>query len=278
MTGRTWTTLRRALPVGILLTCVAISGSGAERPSLEALEAAVCEKADVDGDTYRPRVCDAACSCAPDTVAYASACSEPEPGTFELTGDTPTLGTCGSLALTGCFQPEGWCSTGSYQTCVDTPSCPAGEVCAFYNGITDTGVCLTACTTVADCTPEQYCSLGGAACAVDADCRSGESCEQVQTEAYNRCSGSNAVCNVDANCPPGETCVNPPLASVCLANCTTDADCTTGFNVTLSDVDTVAPATAGPATCSRVGGFPEQEGPINQNDAIACLAAASCSY
>lgn len=128
--------------LAILLAAPAFAQS---RPSIgkidaqqSRLEAAICAKADADGDSYRPFVCPARCDCF-QTLGVPSSCQETSPGTYQI-GFSTLPGTCSSnVCSNSTFAP---CSTGA-------PCLAAGEVCIG----TIIGSCRRTCSTGADCPP-----------------------------------------------------------------------------------------------------------------------------
>jgi len=115
------------------------------RPSISAIDAAqdrltaaICAKADADGDTYRPFVCTPRCDCT-QGLGVPSSCQQTSPGTYQL-GFSTLPGTCSSSV----------CSNSSFQVCSTGFPCQiAGEVCSG----TIIQACRRPCTTSAQCPP-----------------------------------------------------------------------------------------------------------------------------
>ena len=57
---------------------------------LSRAEAALCAKADADGETYRPYFCSPRCDCLP-LLAGAISCDEPSPGRIEVSDGTGVI-------------------------------------------------------------------------------------------------------------------------------------------------------------------------------------------
>ncbi|MEZ4332614.1 MAG: hypothetical protein R3F35_12705 [Myxococcota bacterium] len=137
----------------IALACIALAGFaaapafGQTRPSIgridaqqTRLEAALCAKADADGDAYRPFVCPARCDCF-QTLGVPSSCQETSPGTYQI-GFSTLPGTCTSnVCSNSTFAP---CSAGA-------PCLVPGESCA--TSPFGFGSCRRTCSTGADCPP-----------------------------------------------------------------------------------------------------------------------------
>jgi len=140
--------MNRMIPTVLALVAFAVVPAPAaaqSRPSIAAieaeqqrLEAAICAKSDVDGDTYRPFVCEPRCSCT-QNLGVPSSCQHPSPGTY-LLGFSTLAGTCSSNV----------CSNSSFQLCGTGVPCQiAGETCSG----TIIQACRRTCTTSAQCPP-----------------------------------------------------------------------------------------------------------------------------
>ncbi len=133
------------LVVWTLVSLAATAALAQSRPSIGAIDAqqqritaAICAKADVDGDTYRPFVCEPRCDCT-QALGVPSSCQETSPGIY-LLGFSTLPGTCNSSVCTNSsFQP---CSTGF-------PCQIAGETCS---GLI-IQACRRSCSTSAQCPP-----------------------------------------------------------------------------------------------------------------------------
>lgn len=133
------------LPIGVALLLLAASVAAQSRPSISALdarqdrmEAALCAKADADGDTYRPYVCPARCDCF-QALGVPSSCQESSPGTYQI-GFSTLPGTCSSNV----------CSNSTLQPCGTGVPCQiAGESCVG----SIVKACVRTCTTSANCPP-----------------------------------------------------------------------------------------------------------------------------
>jgi cysteine-rich repeat protein len=125
----------------VLVSWVAVTAApgpsaGQDRLSLDALKVAMCEKADFDGDTYRPKVCDARCDCLTDPlIQNFASCSETSQGNFEF----DVIGASPGVCLGYCDNQLGFCN-------VD-PDCNGGT-CTGPKG------CMgPTCNVVSDCPP-----------------------------------------------------------------------------------------------------------------------------
>lgn len=136
---------RMTLAVGVLVSLMATAAMAQSRPSIggidaqqKRLEAAICAKADVDGDTYRPFVCPPRCDCF-QTLGVPSSCQQPSPGSY-LIGFSTEPGTCSSNV----------CSNSTFQPCATGVPCQsAGESCSG----TIIKTCKRPCTGNANCPP-----------------------------------------------------------------------------------------------------------------------------
>jgi len=111
--------------------------AGQERLSLERLAEAICEKADADGDSYRPKVCQPRCDCLEDLLGLpgiqVTSCMETDPETFEIGMSVPQR--CGDV-------PE-WQNSCLGGTCNGPEDCSSPYVC--FNGFPQ-GLCLLSCS------------------------------------------------------------------------------------------------------------------------------------
>lgn len=137
--------IRITLAVCVLVGLTATAALAQSRPSIggidaqqKRLEAAICAKSDVDGDTYRPFVCQPRCDCF-QTLGVPSSCQQTSPGTY-LIGFSTQPGTCNSTV----------CSNSSFQPCSTGVPCQiAGESCSG----TIIRTCKRGCATDANCPP-----------------------------------------------------------------------------------------------------------------------------
>lgn len=139
----------------LVLALLGALPAAAERPSINSLNKelkrtkdAICAKADADGDTYRPFVCEPRCGCfSEELIATASSCEETEPGSFEIAFTSPA--TCSS----------GTCSSSSLLTCNPALGCLGGETCVTVCAFTICqSRCRSLCTIDGDCPPH---TVGG---------------------------------------------------------------------------------------------------------------------
>lgn len=135
----------RNLIVFALAGLAAGTASAQSRPSISAIDAeqdrltaAICAKAEVDGDSYRPFVCTPRCDCF-QTLGVPSSCSETSPGNFQI-GFSTLPGTCSANT----------CSNSTFQPCsAGVPCQAAGEVCSG----TIIRSCKRPCATSPECPP-----------------------------------------------------------------------------------------------------------------------------
>ncbi len=136
---------RMILVVWTLVSLAATAALAQSRPSVAAIDAqqqrftaAICAKADADGDSYRPFVCEPRCDCFL-PLGVPSSCQETSPGIL-LIGFSTLPGTCNSNVCTNSsFQP---CSAG-------VPCQIAGETCSGFI----VQACRRTCSTNANCPP-----------------------------------------------------------------------------------------------------------------------------
>jgi hypothetical protein len=111
------------------------------RNSVERNRAAMCAKADADGDSYRPFVCDARCDWTPDippaVLTAIQSCVEAPSGT--ITAETLTTtpfddGICNPPSCTG----------SSLDFCAFNDECPLGEECV-------SSFCIRPCQNNSEC-------------------------------------------------------------------------------------------------------------------------------
>ena len=158
-----------------------------------------------------------------------------------------TGGTCAADVAGG-----GYCTA----SCTASGQCPAGATCVNVSG--GAKACAKSCTADANCRAEHLCQASGGvstcqpkctqdadcdsnncntgtgrcgasrignACAADADCGQGGSCDLTNPAGYcsSSCGGQkNLACPSNAHC----------TSSVCLLTCAAPADCRTGFACT----------------------------------------------
>ena len=230
------TTLAALIGLGALL--LTASGAGAQqRPTLEGLTQAICEKADADGDSYRPKVCQARCDCftngLPGAVVNATSCMETSPGDFEIEAALlqhlacdPTYGICGAPATctvtADCVAagfPGTACGTGPFANICIGGSCSSNLDCAQYP-IAGPTVTLSLVAPITD--------PGPATCAID----NGPT-YSINTHDANECLEQIAAAGIDCgfrcgngivDTAQGETCDdgNETPGDGCDASCQTE--------------------------------------------------------
>jgi hypothetical protein len=153
------------------------------RDSLERHREAMCAKADVDGDSYRPFVCDPRCDClSSGEIAQATNCSETAPGIFEVV--VMPQGVCGDACVSA--NGSSVCASSSFDSCTASCSNP-GEICVV-------NTCVRFCTDHDDCTApvNTHCTNKPIDCATDDDCAPGDTCN------VGKCMG--VACTQDSDC------------------------------------------------------------------------------
>jgi hypothetical protein len=132
--------MKRAMFAGLLVLLAIAPALAQQRPSVNSIDAAqkrltaaVCAKADADGDTYRPFTCDPRCDClGPLFEAGApSACEQTQADEFSITFPAAT-GTCAG----------GICANSSFQGCGGGGFCPLGEACITSCAL---NICISTC-------------------------------------------------------------------------------------------------------------------------------------
>jgi len=136
----------------LFLLLAAQAAAQAPRPSINSVDAAqkrtnaaICAKADADGDSYRPFVCDPRCDClAPFLIQTApTVCDESSPGVFDVAAPgAPTCSNGFCVGVGGNFCTPGGAGCFPGQQCVTT--------CAFTICISR---CVQPCTSDAVCPP-----------------------------------------------------------------------------------------------------------------------------
>ncbi len=146
--------MRPILTILVGFLALALPASAQQRPSVSSLDAAqkrmnaaICAKADADGDTYRPFTCDPRCDClAPLLLQFTpTTCEETAPGVFGI-GFHGAAGECvNGRCTTGVTQPFGApCHVGG--------TCPSGTVCETNCfGQACFSSCQVPCTSSASC-------------------------------------------------------------------------------------------------------------------------------
>ena len=135
--------MRRSILAFSCLSLLSALPAGAQqgRPSINSVDAAqkrtnaaICAKADADGDSYRPFVCDPRCDCLAPVLLQGSptVCDESSPGVFEIgTPGPPTCnnGRCAGVGGSACV-PELPATCPSGQQCVSSCSIFGCIICA----------------------------------------------------------------------------------------------------------------------------------------------------
>jgi hypothetical protein len=232
--------------------------AGPPGPSGDLVAEAVCAKSDVDGDSYRPFVCEPRCDCiAPDFLAQLESCAETTPGTFVASqaGPAPSpscvtpepSNQCGviSYAAGQAFVLVDACDSSSEFGCYESSDCASGEVCSEDDS-GFLGRCHVPCSSIEDCPqPPPACV-------------------------------TSVSCQVDEQCPSGWDCAwSAPFVGTCRKyGCTSDADCEfvlAGPSVTLAGVGAAnSPAAVACSVTADSGDAVSQL--INSNDALECIA------
>jgi len=210
--------LEATLRLAFLCALASAASAQGQRPSLSGLEeeiartrAALCARADVFGETYRPFFCPPRCDCL-DTATLMIAPTQTvtceESPAFRFVIDVQgSMGTCSEDA---CISGQ-HCASSSFDSCsFSDPDCPTGETCLSNN-------CVLPCSSDAECTGDALCSAS-----------------------------SLAPCSQSSDCPfPAENlCVN----GTCRRTCSFESTCQVSAGRTLDDVrdpDSPIPADCG---------------------------------
>lgn len=154
-----------ALCAGIapLLLLLAAPAVGQDRLSLERMKEAICEKADADAESFRPKICDPRCDCLDGVdLSAADICVETAPGVFAVEQVVPAR--------------DAVCKGGCFYTLPDPPYdvVGTGEFCAT-NADCTVGACFFADPNLG--TPFDTCFDDELhSCSKDSQCASGFSC------------------------------------------------------------------------------------------------------
>lgn len=228
----------RTFLVVILPSALLAAQAAAQTPrlSLERVEEALCEKADADGDSFRPKLCDPRCDCLTASILSAvNACTETSPGIFVAEEAIPAH--------------DAWCSGACRYINLDPPfdvffgdECYASNDCPSVSGLA--GGCLL----YDPANPPilgGYCRDPSASCTSNTQCAGGYSCD------FGFCQKQSTNCFTANGLVLGSTpIVGEPLAARAVA-------LKTLFGV-------------GPAESSAVVDCGGQK--INSNDALECIA------
>lgn len=205
------------------------------RPSLEKMQAALCAKADVDGDGYRPIFCPPSCSCnINEPYASGTVCEELTAGDYQVVNPQPYFPECSGVCVGGA-------SAGA--ACTAAVQCGAGS-CAFSYGRCAGG------------------PLNSSLCSVPTDCF-GFPCNLDSTA---RCTEFEP-CSSDADCAYVGFSCDAVLGLCTTGPCTGPGSCSAGTKsfLYLSLTNVAAPGALTAADCAGQR--------INSNDAAACIAA-----
>ncbi len=171
--------------------------------------------------------------------------------------------------------------------CASQDDCSGLDACIFYEVSdstgthrSDTGVCVDALWVfnppppcVPLCRTTQLCVAWGDAptacantCTEGSECRSG--CCLTLRDGSRACAPNSSYCrdNCEPPCSDNQSCVIVARQATCLANCTSDADCTAGCCVPLDSGSTSA-CIDDPAFCA-----PVNPGPCTVVDSCANIA------
>jgi hypothetical protein len=147
--------MSRSILAVLVFSLLAALPASAQRLSVASVDraqkrmtAAICAKADADGDSYRPFICTPRCDCLADQLASQTpqSCEETEPGSFSI--DFPAAaGTCGAGGFCANPNPVGCVAIGGSFACFNP-----GEVCvsSSFAGITFR-TCQRPCSSDASC-------------------------------------------------------------------------------------------------------------------------------
>jgi hypothetical protein len=208
------------------------------RPSLEKMQAAICAKADVDGDSYRPVFCPPSCSCSTnEPYGAGTVCEELVAGDYQVSRPEPYTPQC-----------RGVCATAFgvvYGSCRIDADCDSGSTCTFSYGRCAEGPGFGSL-----CANDVPCGFVAGACSLD---------------STGQCMDEDP-CSSDADCDYAGFSCDTTLGYCTSGSCTGPGSCSAGTKsfVYLSLTNVTAPGTLTAADCSGQ--------PVNSNDAAACLA------
>lgn len=182
---------------------------------------------------------------------------------------------CDPVANTGCATgaecialqsffgpPQGYCLDGCDPAASD---CRTGYACTASPVNPDRHYCAAACTSDAQCGGGRVCNVGLGTCNVpftgtvggtcsrrDPTTCNGGSCLSERSSGFPASYCSYAGCSATEACPGTSVCApRPGNTSVCLASCTSDADChTAGYHCLPSDRSDPTSATACVPSCT----------------------------
>jgi hypothetical protein len=137
------------------LAVLAASPASAQvsRPSISSVDAAqkrtnaaICAKADADGDSYRPFVCEPRCDCLAEVLLQSppNLCDESSPGVFDI----------GAVGAPSCN--DGYCEGVAPSLCLPTTNpclIPGQECVTSCSPFGCVGVCRQPCASDATCPP-----------------------------------------------------------------------------------------------------------------------------
>lgn len=182
--------------------CLATAQLAAQRPSLSGVEAEIavmkaslCDKADIEGVTYRPSFCNAQCTCDIDQFVGPSSCTVAADQSAEITGPGST-GSCASDPLLGGAKR---CSNTGF-VCSNDDDCTQNATIVFTPEASPDSPSFVSCLLAGG--PEVKMNHNDArACLIDLACDfcgdgvvgDGESCDDGNNENGDGCSSTCIV-------------------------------------------------------------------------------------
>jgi hypothetical protein len=130
-----------------------------DRTSLSRIVEAICEKSDVDGDTFRPKLCSPRCDCDVSGATEAVSCTGSVPGAIVVEAQVPAHDSyCTGACITG-ITPD----IVVLGPCASQSDCPVDSSCWFESVIfgTPPASCMdltTSCNSSADCPAGYSCN------------------------------------------------------------------------------------------------------------------------
>jgi hypothetical protein len=188
-----------------------------QRPSLSRLEEAICEKADADGDSFRPKLCTPRCDCVDAVVGWVASmdtCQGSIPGMIEAGSVNPAHDAhCFGL----CLDSQTLTLTG--EICSTPTECGTSALCMFSDPSSND---VTSCIS-----PDVLCGS-------DADCATGFSCggnRCTYTGSFS-CPGSVPTSPITCATYPAELNADVTLVGMDVADTAAVVECQNLFGTT----------------------------------------------
>ncbi len=179
---------------------------------------------------------------------FTNTCGPVANGSGTVGTTCAALQDCAGGQLGRCIDTPDWFEGTCSQSCSAADVCPNGTHCSFIDNITGRGLCLSNCTSGADCRTNYSCvdadenlsvecapsgngtGAIGATCAGVYQCMGGTDAFCIQEAQGWRAGYCSEVCTTNADCGVGAHCGNQDPATgdgICIADCATNGDCRT---------------------------------------------------